>query len=115
VLLLATVAVYLLFAPLSAMLSITFPRAVDLSSIGQASNAHQAAGLIGFATFSALCAPPALLAAVGLRALESDTIALAMVAGWLLIAAGGSLWLFRLAARLLDVRRENLAMVAGGR
>jgi hypothetical protein len=114
-LLLGTAAVYLLFAPLAAILAMTFPRAVDLSSIGQASNAHQAAGLIGLASFSALCAPPALLAIVGLRGFESPALAVALVAGWLLVAAGASFWLFRVAARLLEMRRENLAMVAGGR
>jgi hypothetical protein len=114
-LLLGVASVYLLFAPACAILSAVFPRTVDLSSIGQASNAHQAAGLIGVALFGALCAPPALLAALALRVSGSAPVATALLAVWLVACAGLSIALFRVAERVLDARRENLALVAAGR
>jgi hypothetical protein len=113
--LLGAVASYLITAPVAAVLSVLFPRAVDLSSIGQGSNAHQAAGLLGFLAFGASCAPPAGLAVVGLGVLNSTSAAVVLLALWCAVAAALS-WLgFRIAERLLDERRENLAMVAQGR
>jgi hypothetical protein len=114
-LLLATCAVYLTFAPTCAILSLMFPRSVDLSSIGQASNAHQAAGLLGTLALAAIVTPPSLLAAAGLRVWHSPLAALGLVFGWLLVSIGVALVLFRVAERLLEDRRENLLMVAVGR
>jgi hypothetical protein len=110
-----SLAVYTVFAPLSAILSLLFPRTVDLASIGQASNAHQAAGLLGTLSLGAIAAPPSLLAAVGLRMWQSPAAALALVFGWLLVSIGIAFLLFRIAERLLEDRRENLLMVAVGR
>jgi hypothetical protein len=106
---------YLLTAPVAAVLSMLFPRAVDLSSIGQGSNAHQAAGLLGFLAFVASCAPPVALAFAGFRLLHNTAATVALLAAWAGIAAALSWVGFRIAERLLDERRENLAMVAQGR
>lgn len=114
-LLVSTCAVYLIFAPVSAILSLVFPRTVDLSSIGQASNAHQAAGLLGMLALAAIVAPPSLLAAAGLRLWQSPLIALGLVTAWLLVSIAIAFVLFRIAERLLEERKENLLMVAVGR
>jgi hypothetical protein len=88
---------------------------VDLSSIGQASNAHQAAGLLGMLALAAIIVPPSLLAAAGLRLWNSRPVALLLAGAWLLVASGLALLLFRIAERLVEDRKENLLMVAGGR
>ena len=44
---LTAIAAYVTAAPVAAILSAIFPRAVDLNSIGRGSNAHGAAGLLG--------------------------------------------------------------------
>jgi hypothetical protein len=106
---------YLVTAPIAAVLSLLFPRAVDLSSIGQGSNAHQAAGLLGFLSFAVSCAPPAALAIAGFRVLHSTAAAVALVAAWAAVAALLSWIGFRIVERLLEERRENLVMVAQGR
>ncbi|MGE5812867.1 MAG: hypothetical protein ACM36C_00115 [Acidobacteriota bacterium] len=113
--LLGACASYLITAPIAAVLSLLFPRAVDLSSIGQGSNAHQAAGLLGFLAFAASCAPPAGLAILGLRFLDSTAGTVALLALWFGVAAAASWVGFRIAERLLDERRENLTFVAQGR
>ena len=45
-------ATYLLVAPLAALLSALFPRAVDLNSIGRGSNAHGVGGSLGLVAFA---------------------------------------------------------------
>ena len=108
-------AAYVLLAPVGAVLSMIFPRAVDLSSIGQASNAHQAAGLLGLLAFAVASVPPVALSIAALRFLDSFGAWLALMAGWLFIAWLLSTAGFRVAERILEERRENLAMVAQGR
>jgi hypothetical protein len=115
IIVLGACASYLVTAPIAAVLSLLFPRAVDLSSIGQGSNAHQAAGLLGFLSFAASCAPPVALAIAGVRLLHSTAAAVALLAGWLGVAAVLSWIGFRIAERLVEERRENLAMVSQGR
>lgn len=115
IILLGACASYLVTAPIAAVLSLLFPRAVDLSSIGQGSNAHQAAGLLGFLSFAASCAPPVALSIAGFRLLHSTVAVVALLAGWLGVAALLSWIGFRIAERLVEERRENLAIVAQGR
>ena len=115
IVLLGACACYLITAPIAAVLSLLFPRSVDLSSIGQGSNAHQAAGLLGFLAFAASCVPSAALAVLGLGWLDSRGAAVVLLTVWLGIATALSWIGFRIAERLLDERRENLAMVAQGR
>lgn len=107
--------VYALLAPVAAVLSMLLPRSVDLSSIGSASNAHQAAGLLGVLAFGLAAVPPAALAWGALRWVAHPIGAPLAVAAWAAAATGAALAGFRLASRLLEQRRENLAMVAAGR
>ena len=110
-LVLGLVSVYLVVAPVAAMCSAAFPRAVDMNSIGRGSNAHGAAGLIGMLSFVAAGIPPFLLAMVATRLLERPSLALVLIAVWCLIAYVIGRMLFIPARRLFAARRENLAMI----
>ena len=106
---LAAVGTYLILAPVAAILSALFPKTVDLNSIGNAGNAHQAAGLLGMLTFALATAPAALLAAFAYKGLGRPELVLPFVAGWLLLAIAVSYLLFIPAARFVESRRESLA------
>jgi hypothetical protein len=103
-------AVYLLVAPVAAILSAAFPRAVDLNSIGRGSNAHGAAGLLGMIAFVASAIPPALLVMLATRFARSWLAPLLLLA-WCAVAALASALLFRPVAKFFDKRKENLAIV----
>jgi hypothetical protein len=108
-LLIALAATYILVAPVAAALSAVFPRAVDLSSIGHGSNAHQAAGLLGMLSFVAAAAPSALLTLFSLRVLRQPGLTPVLLAGWLVIASIVSWLLFIPVRRLVASRCETLA------
>ena len=112
---LGVVAVFLVYAPVAALLAMILPRAVDLSAIGKASNAHQGAALLGLVGFAAATAPPSLLAMAADRMWRDDRAVAIALAIWLIVAALLSMALFRIAERVLRDRRENLVMVAQGR
>jgi hypothetical protein len=108
-LVLAVIATYALIAPAAAALSAIFPKAVDLNSIGNSSNAHQGAGLLGMLAFAAALAPPGLLTFVALRYLHRpDFVPLFMLA-WCVFALAVSYLLFIPVRRLVESRRESLA------
>ena len=66
---------YLVVAPVAAMLSAIFPRAVDLNSIGRNSNAHGAAGLLGMLAFLAAAAPGLVIALIVGAAMDRPGLA----------------------------------------
>lgn len=113
--LLAGVAVFLVMAPVGAILSTLFPKASDLNRLGQAGKPHPIAELLGMAGILLATGPAVLLVFLALFVFKSPALALLLVSGWVVAAAGFSIPLFRLAERLLGRRRENLAMVAQGR
>jgi hypothetical protein len=108
---LALVAAYLLVSPLAAILSSAFPRAVDLTSIGNRSNAHGLAGTLGMLAFLAAAAPAAGIALVATRILERPWLAPALLLGWTALAGAVSALLFPVAVRVFERRRENVAGV----
>jgi hypothetical protein len=108
-LILAFVATYVLVAPAAAALSAIFPKTVDLNSIGNSSNAHQGAGLLGMLAFAAAMAPPALLAMVAVRILQRPDLVPLFMLGWFVVAVGVSYLLFIPVGRLVASRRETLA------
>jgi hypothetical protein len=112
---LGALAAYITLSPVAAVLSLVFPRTVDLSSIGQASNAHQAAGLLGIFAFAAACVPPAALSVVGLHLLDSELATAGLLVAWTVIALFLARVGFLIAERLFVERKENLALVAAGR
>jgi len=109
---LTAIAAYVTSAPVAAILSAIFPRAVDLNSIGRGSNAHGAAGLLGMLAFVAAAAPGTLLAMLIAFALERPLLAPLAVVVWIFVSLGISLVLFRLAADIFDRRRENLGLTS---
>lgn len=110
-LLLALPAIYFLTAPIAAMCSAVFPRAVDLNSIGRGSNAHGAAGFIGLFVFLAAAMPPLLLTLLATRVLDRPQLAPVFVAIWCLLAYAIGRLLFIPARRVFAARRENLGLV----
>jgi hypothetical protein len=105
------VAVYLVVAPVAAIASAVFPKAVDLNTIGS-NNAHGLAALMGMVSFVAAAAAPALLAMAAVSWFERPGLAPALVGAWCIVAYGISALLFTLARRIFHSRRENLAMLA---
>jgi hypothetical protein len=108
-LVLALVATYALIAPAAAALSAVFPKAVDLNSIGNRSNAHQGAGLLGMVAFAAAIAPAALLTLLALRILHRPDFVPWFMLGWCVLAIALSYLLFIPVRRLVESRRESLA------
>lgn len=108
-LLLALAAIYVLVAPVAAALSAMFPRAVDLSSIGNGSNAHQAAGLLGMLAFVAAAVPCVLLSLLATRYFERPELAPVFLIVWLAVVSAVSRLLFVPVRRLVASRCETLA------
>jgi hypothetical protein len=106
---LALIATYVLLAPTSAALSAVFPKTVDLNSIGSASNAHQAATLLGMLAFLMSAAPSALLAFVAIGWLHRPQLAPLFLLAWCALAFGIAFVLFIPVRRLVASRCETLA------
>jgi hypothetical protein len=110
-LLMGMAAVWLVVAPVAAILSALFPRAVDLTSIGSRSNAHGAAGMLGMAAFGLAALPPVLAVLAATTWLAQPALAPLLAGAWLLAAVGLNRLLMTLAVRVFHGRRENLAML----
>ncbi len=108
---LALAGVYLLVAPIAALLSTLFPRAVDLNSIGNRSNAHGVAALIGMGAFVVSGVPPLALALAATAWLERPELAPLFLVGWCLVALGLSWVMFQPVVAVFARRRENLGMI----
>jgi hypothetical protein len=111
-LVLGLASIYLVVAPIAAICSAAFPRAVDMNSIGRGSNAHGAAGFIGLISFVAAGAPPLLLTLLATRWLDRPSLAPVLLLAWCLVAYAIARLLFIPALRLFEARRENLAMIS---
>jgi hypothetical protein len=105
----AVVATYVLFSPAAAALSAIFPKAVDLNSIGNSSNAHQAAGLLGMLSFLAAAAVPVILTLVAIEFLHRPEVAALFLFGWMAVAFAAAYLLFIPVRRLVASRCETLA------
>ena len=108
-LVLALFATYALVAPAAAALSAVFPKTVDLNSIGNSSNAHQAAGLLGMLSFAGAMAPPAGLTLLATRLLHRTDLVPLFLLGWCVLAVGFAYLLFIPVRQLVESRRESLA------
>jgi hypothetical protein len=106
---LGMLAAWLLVAPIAAILSAIFPRAVDMTSVGRGSNAHGAAGMLGMLTFTLSVLPAIVAVVAATRWLGRPAVAPLLVGGWLLVAWGLNRLLMALAVRVFLKRRENLA------
>jgi hypothetical protein len=104
----AGIATNALLAPVAAALSAIFPKSVDLNSIGNNSNAHQAAGMLGLLAFAASAAVPALLTILGLQMHRLELIT-PFLFGWAAVALVVGNLLFIPVRRLVASRCETLA------
>jgi hypothetical protein len=105
----AWIATYAMVAPAVAVLSAIFPREVDLSRIGNGSNAHQAAGLLSVLALAAGSVPSVLLVLLATRVLHRPALALLFTSGWCLLALAISWFAFVPVRRLVSSRTETLA------
>ena len=106
---------FFLLTPLSILLSMTFPRASDLSSVGSAGNAHPLAGLMGVLSMLVSLLVSWLVTWLGSGLAGSPALAFLLAAGWAAVAAGLGMLCVPLLSEALARRRENLALVAQGR
>ncbi len=106
---LSVVATFVLLAPAAAALSAVFPKAVDLNSIGNGSNAHQGAALLGMAAFVLSAAPSVLLTFLAIGLLHRSALAPLFLLGWCALAFPISWLLFIPVRRLVASRCETLA------
>ena len=105
----ALTSVYLLVAPVAAILSAIFPRTVDLNSIGSGSNAHGLASLLGLVAFVAAGVPCLLIVMAASEWIQRPALMPVLLLGWCAVAYGANLLLFSLARTIFARRRENLA------
>jgi hypothetical protein len=103
-------ATFLVTSPLSTWISIALPVAADLSKTGAAGNPHTLGMLAGSVAIAVAAAP-----AAAILALFPPFRALVAMMLWLALTAVIARPLLGSAARLLRIRRENLALVAQGR
>jgi hypothetical protein len=112
---LALVATYLLVSGPAAILSVLFPRLVDLNSIGRAGNAHGLAGLLGMLSLVVAGASNLVIVFAATSWLQQPALAPVLLLAWCAIAFFVSRLLFALARRIFAARRENLALLLSDR
>ncbi len=106
-------ATWIAVAPVAAIVSAIFPRAVDLNSVGRGSNAHSAAGLLGMLAFVLAGGPAVALAIVADRVLGRPALGALLILAWMLVAIAVNSVLSRVAERTFEARRENIARLIG--
>ena len=108
-------ATFFVLSPAFVWLSALFPVASDLSKTGPGGNPHPLP-MFGGTFLTLLAALPAalILVAYAIRQINEQAV-FALMLAWLALAATMAMPLVRLASRTIDVRRENLAVVAAGR
>jgi hypothetical protein len=104
------VAALAILAPVSAALSALFPKQVDLSRWGRASNPHATASLVNFMATGLAVAPLVVAEILASGLLHRPWLAPLLMAGWLLIAGAAAVLLFPLVERIVAGRRENLTL-----
>ncbi len=110
-LILSLPATYILTSPAGAIFSAIFPRVVDMNSIGRGSNAHGLSGFLGMLGFAAAALPCVLLTVLATRLLGRPWLAPVLILLWCGVAFTVARLVFRVAERIFDRRRENLAML----
>lgn len=109
---LGSIATYLVLGPVFAMLSALFPKAADLSSLGTKGNCNQLAGLLATLLIPPMLSPVAILVLAGQFLWGNLYAGVALVAGWVVVAALLTFPLTHMAAALLARRREQVGLVA---
>ena len=106
---------YLLSGPSGTVLSIVFPKASNLSQWGKEGNPHPAAAVLGTLLMGPVLGPPIALAAIGLFLLKSLLWVWILLLAWCALSVAAFWGLSAAAGRMLDSRREALALVAQGK
>lgn len=106
---------FLLAAPAAIAVSALFPRAADLNKLNAAGNPNLLGATILSVVTSAGFGLPAAAAGFAAWTMRHSLAAAAVGAAFLVVAALAHVPLLRLSSRLVASRRENLALVAGGR
>ena len=104
-------ATYLLVAPMAALLSALFPRAVDLNSIGRGSNAHGIGGSLGLVAFAVASLPCGALTLLALGLMHNPALAPVLLLVWCAVAFVIAQLLFIPVRRVFASRRENLGLI----
>lgn len=112
---LGVIATYILLSPLFVWLSALFPVASDLSKTGSGGNPHPLPMFIGIVLVLFAALPAAAIIVLAQFWLERLALAPLLMSGWLLVTIAIATPLVGLAARVIDRRRENLALVAQGK
>jgi hypothetical protein len=99
-----------LLAPVSAASSALFPKQVDLSRWGRASNPHATAAVVNFLASGLAVAPLVVAEVVVSGLLHRPWLAPLLMAGWLLVAGVAAVLVLPLVERIVGGRRENLAL-----
>ncbi|HVN31858.1 MAG TPA: hypothetical protein VMT45_07715 [Thermoanaerobaculaceae bacterium] len=99
-----------LLAPVSAVLSALFPKQVDLSRWGRASNPHATASLVTFLATGLAVVPLVLAEVVASGLWHRPWLAPLLMAGWFVCAGVTALLVLPLVERVLVSRRENLTL-----
>ena len=104
-------AAYTVVSPVAAALSALFPRAVNLNSIGTGSNAHGAAGFLGFVALTAASAVTLLIGITTMRWLGGAWLLPVVMLLWFALCALAAWLLFIPARAIFARRRENLVLI----
>jgi hypothetical protein len=107
----AAASTFLLLAPLSTLLSLVFPKKVELSKMGSASQPHSIAGLGGIFFLIVTSTLATGVAVAGLLLFGDHPLALLPGVVWTLLSALVAWLLQRFAEYLWRHRRENVLLV----
>jgi hypothetical protein len=110
-LLLGVIAMYVIAAPVAAIVSAMFPRVANLNSIGRGGNPHGLANFMGTIALVAGGGIPLLLSLAATKLLDRPGLAPVFVGAWCLVAFLVARLLFVPAVRIFHARRENLALL----
>ncbi|HNX49471.1 MAG TPA: hypothetical protein PKL08_04860, partial [Thermoanaerobaculaceae bacterium] len=113
--LLATVSVELLLAPVVGALAAVFPKTADLAALGHAGNPHPAASALTMLAGGGASLVPVGLGIIAVRLLSRPWLAPALMVVWACACLGLARLLLPVVERLVAARRENLGLVAVGR
>lgn len=110
-LVLSLVATYVLASPVAAAFSALLPRAVDMNSIGSASNAHGVSGLVGLLAFGLAALPCIALVLVANQLLGRPALGPVLLLAWGGVCFIVARLLLIVVEQIFDRRRENLALL----
>lgn len=100
--------VYLLMAPVSVVLSLYFPKAMDLGGLGNKSKPHALAAFLGFLAFGAVVSPVFGVVIVGIGLLGAPWWTALTVGLFTVFTAVAALVFLHFAAPVLPVRSEAI-------